>query len=223
MDRVVESGWGDVEAEITAYKDSPYILTMLQSSLRSVADIFSGGITGEAVDLGCGDGRAIEIFCNDYPELNWTGLDSSSHAISAANTRKLASSFSSQMSFAETDFTTNATQYDFCFSSNALHHISTGADFWDAVKDSTKSGGKIYVTDFVRPDNQSDIDGFITSLKAQNVYTDTQFWADADASFKSCFTLSEINADLSSTGLSLNARIQDTGLGMSIVEVYGTK
>ena len=149
MDRVVESGWGDVEAEITAYKDSPYILKMLQGSLRSVADIFSGGITGEAVDLGCGDGRAIEIFCNDYPELNWTGLDSSSHAISAANTRKLASSFSSQMSFVETDFTTNTTQYDFCLSSNALHHISTGADFWDAVKDSTKSGGKIYVTDFI--------------------------------------------------------------------------
>ena len=110
-------------------------------------------------------------------------------------------------------FTTNTTQYDFCFSSNALHHINTGADFWDAVKDSTKSGGKIYVTDFIRPDNQSDIDVFITSLKAQNVYTNTQFWADAEASFKSSFTLSEINADLSSTGLSLNARIQDTWIG----------
>ena len=57
--------------------------------------VFSGGITGEAVDLGCGDGLGIEIFCNDYPNLNWTGIDSSSFAISAANTRKLASSFSS--------------------------------------------------------------------------------------------------------------------------------
>lgn len=223
MDRAVESGWGDAETEIVAYKNSPHILTMLQGSLQSVAEIFSGGITGEAVDLGCGDGRAIEIFCNDYPELNWTGLDSSSHAISAANTRKLASSFSSQMSFVETDFTANTTQYDFCFSSNALHHINTGADFWGAVKSSTKSGGKIYVIDFVRPENQSDIDDFITTIKAQNVYTDAQFWADAEASFKSSFTLSEINADLSSTGLSLNVRIQDTGLGMSIVEVYGTK
>ena len=199
------------------------VLTMLQGSLRSVADIFSGGIAGEAIDLGCGDGRAIEIFCNDYPNLNWTGLDSSSHAISAANTRKLASSFSGQMSFVETDFTTNTTQYDFCFSSNALHHINTGADFWGAVKDSTKGGGKIYVIDFIRPENQSDIDDFITTIKAQNVYTDAQFWADAEASFKSSFTLPEINADLSSTGLSLNARIVDTSLGMSIVEVYGTK
>ena len=223
MDRVVESGWGDAEAEITAYKNSPHILTMLQGSLRSVADIFSGGITGEAVDLGCGDGRAIEIFCNDYPNLNWTGLDSSSHAISAANTRKLASSLSGQMSFVETDFTTNTTQYDFCFSSNALHHINTGADFWGAVKDSTKGGGKIYVIDFIRPENQSDIDDFITTIKAQNDYTDAQFWADAEASFKSSFTLPEINADLSSTGLSLNARVVDTNLGMSIVEVYGTK
>lgn len=223
MDRVVESGWGDAEAEITAYKNSPHILTMLQGSLRSVAEIFSGGITGEAVDLGCGDGRAIEIFCNDYPNLNWTGLDSSSHAISAANTRRLASSLSSQMSFVETDFTTNTTEYDFCFSSNALHHINTGADFWGAVKDSTKGGGKIYVIDFIRPENQSDIDDFITTIKAQNVYTDAQFWADAEASFKSSFTLPEINADLSSTGLSLNARIVDTNLGMSFVEVYGTK
>lgn len=223
MDRVVESGWGDAETEIVAYKNSPHILTMLQGSLRSVANIFSGGITGEAVDLGCGDGRAIEIFCNDYPNLNWTGLDSSSHAISAANARKLASSLSSQMSFVETDFTANTTQYDFCFSSNALHHINTGTDFWGAVKDSTKSGGKIYVTDFVRPENQSDMDAFITTIKAQNVYTDTQFWADAEASFKSCFTLSEINSDLSSTGLSLNVRMSDVGLGMSIVEVYGTK
>ena len=115
------------------------------------------------------------------------------------------------------------TQYDFCFSSNALHHINTGADFWGAVKDSTKGGGKIYVIDFIRPENQSDIDDFIMTIKAQNVYTDAQFWADAEASFKSSFTLPEINADLSSTGLSLNARIVDTSLGMSIVEVYGTK
>ena len=65
-----------------------------------------------------------------------------SFAISAANTRKLASSFSSQMTFTEADFTSNTTEYDFCFSCNALHHISTGLDFWNAVKASTKAAEK---------------------------------------------------------------------------------
>lgn len=223
MDRVVETGFGDVEAEINAYKDSPFILKMLQGCLQSAGRIFSGGITGEAVDLGCGDGQGIEIFCNDYPSLNWTGIDSSSFAISAANTRKLASSFSSQMTFTEADFTSNTTEYDFCFSCNALHHMSTGLDFWNAVKASTKSGGKIYIADFIRVDNESDIDQFITSLKNMGVYSTEQFYTDAKASFKSCFTESEINADLSSAGLDLNVRINDINVGLPTVEIYGTK
>jgi SAM-dependent methyltransferase len=223
MDRVVEIGFGDVEAEINAYKDSPFILKMLQGCLQNAGSIFSGGITGEAVDLGCGDGQGIEIFCNDYPSLNWTGIDSSSFAISAANSRKLASSFSSQMTFTEADFTSNTTEYDFCFSCNALHHISTGLDFWNAVKASTKSGGKIYIVDFIRVDNESDIDEFITALKNKGVYSTEQFYIDAKASFKSCFTESEINADLSSAGLSLNVRVNDMGVGLPTVEIYGTK
>lgn len=223
MDRVVETGFGDAEAEINAYKDSPFILKMLQGCLQSASRVFSGGITGEAVDLGCGDGQGIEIFCNDYPSLNWTGIDSSSFAISAANTRKLASSFSSQMTFTEADFTSNTTEYDFCFSCNALHHMSTGLDFWNAVKASTKSGGKIYIADFIRVDNESDIDQFITSLKNMGVYSSEQFYTDAKASFKSCFTESEINADLSSAGLDLNVRINDINVGLPTVEIYGTK
>jgi len=223
MDRVVETGFGDVEAEINAYKDSPFILKMLQGCLQSAGRIFSGGITGEAVDLGCGDGQGIEIFCNDYPSLNWTGIDSSSFAISAANTRKLASSFSSQMTFTEADFTSNTTEYDFCFSCNALHHMSTGLDFWNAVKASTKSGGKIYIVDFVRADSESDIDGFITGLKSMNIYSNEQFYTDAKASFKSCYSESEINADLSSAGLDLNVRINDINVGLPTVEIYGTK
>ena len=223
MDRVVETGFGDVEAEINAYKDSPFILKMLQGCLQNAGSIFSVGITGEAVDLGCGDGQGVEIFCNDYPSLNWTGIDSSSFAISAANSRKLASSFSSQMTFTEADFTSNTTEYDFCFSCNALHHISTGLDFWNAVKASTKSGGKIYIVDFIRVDNESDIDEFITSLKNRGAYSSEQFYTDAKASFKSCFTESEINADLSSAGLSLNVRVNDMGVGLPTVEIYGTK
>ena len=223
MDRVVETGFGDAEAEINAYKDSPFILKMLQGCLQSAGRIFSGGITGEAVDLGCGDGQGIEIFCNDYPSLNWTGIDSSPFAISAANTRKLASSFSSQMTFTEADFTSNTTEYDFCFSCNALHHIPTGLDFWNAVKASTKSGGKIYIVDFVRADSESDIDGFITTLKNMNAYSNEQFYTDAKASFKSCYSESEINADLSSAGLDLNVRINDINVGLPTVEIYGTK
>ena len=191
--------------------------------LAKCGSCFFGRYNGEAVDLGCGDGLGVEIFCNDYPNLNWTGIDSSSFAISAANTRKLASSFSSQMTFTEADFTSNTTEYDFCFSCNALHHISTGLDFWNAVKASTKSGGKIYIIDFIRADNESDIDGFITTLKNMNAYSSEQFYTDAKASFKSCYSESEINADLSSAGLDLNVRINDINVGLSTVEIYGTK
>ena len=56
-----------------------------------------------------------------------------------------------------------------------------------------------------------------------NAYSSEQFYTDAKASFKSCYSESEIKADLSSAGLDLNVRINDINVGLSTVEIYGTK
>lgn len=160
------------------------------------------------VDLGCGPGNITELLFSRWPTSEIMGIDGSEAMLALARQRK------NQMNSTEAEIRINycccdfsslgngsivlERQADLIVSNSLLHHLHDPSYFWEALKPLTAKGTVYLHRDLRRP---SSMDDAIALQKAYLPEAPQVLIHDYLASLQAAFTVSEIKAQLESTGL----------------------
>ena len=162
------------------------------------------------LDLGCGPGNIIEKLSEIYPSVKMIGIDGSEKMIEVAKNRQKEKDFRIQKNQIKyyilniSDLSKNKTpnlkrKADFIVANSVLHHIHEPTNFWMAIKYISKPNTVFFCRDLRRPNSYKAAKALQERYLAK---APSVLIRDYLASLKASFTVEEVKAQLSDSGLS---------------------
>lgn len=97
------------------------------------------------LDAGCGTGALLTLFHNDYPNVNYTGIDLSSKMIEVAKRKNLSNVIFIHGDCENLPF--DACEFDVVICSQSFHHYPNPDNFIASVQRVLKPGGRLILRD----------------------------------------------------------------------------
>jgi SAM-dependent methyltransferase len=141
------------------------------------------------LDIGCGPCNYYNELSNLFPNANIHGVDGSAKMIAVALGNVPAQINISLSTIAIPSDKLLYNKYDLIISSLALHQFAEPSNFWQAIKKHGKQGGKFFVFDLLRIEDENDINEVVNAISPIN---DETFKNDFSSSLKASFTQLEI-------------------------------
>ena len=92
------------------------------------------------LDVGCGQGWAMEAFLNKYPEIKITGIEPSTYNVDIARSKGL------EVKTGKLEQMQSDVKFDLIFSNNVIQHVNDAKAFLFDLKDKLSDNGIIIVT-----------------------------------------------------------------------------
>jgi ubiquinone/menaquinone biosynthesis C-methylase UbiE len=164
---------------------------------RAMCDITKTKI----IDLGCGSGKYLIKFAQEFPHVVIIGYDGSAEMVEIAKQNVKDAGLENRIEIKHSMFLNiPITECDCVISSGTLHHSHDPLEFWKSIKRIVNDKTQIYVMDMLRPVNENKVIDIVNSLaKHENEY----FKIDLYNSLKAAFTEHEIKEQLKQVGLAL--------------------
>ena len=153
------------------------------------------------IDLGCGPGKYLIRFAQEFPNTTIIGYDGSVEMIELANHNIKNAGLEHRIIVKHSLFEDiPITDCDCIISSGTLHHSHDPLSFWASVKRIAKPGTQLYIMDILRPLTEEKVSSIVDALaNKENIY----FKKDLYNSLKAAFTKKEIEEQLKQSNLSL--------------------
>lgn len=156
--------------------------------------------TGNVIDIGCGPADYIIALSEIVKDVSIIGLDRSPAMLDIAKHHVERKGLSETISIVnEID-----QKFDIVISNNTLHHFHDANDFWNLVKDYSKKGTEILVSDLLRPES---IDAVHAIIDRYAKDTSKIYQLDFLNSLKAAFTVEEIQKQLLDNNLELTIKV----------------
>ena len=213
MQRVTEPELMLDYQQVKAYAEADFsssdekMIGRLEQYLLTIGKSINSGSL--IIDIGCGPGNITERLAKKWPFATIIGFDGSEEMLKVARLRKNKSEFLrdlkgliymkrnlSSSSSTVSSFTKSA---DLIISNSVLHHIHNPNLFWNAIKNLGEEGTVIFQKDLRRPISLEHAKNLPMKYEAN---MPDILKRDYMASLKASFTVSEVQVQLKSAGLS---------------------
>lgn len=153
------------------------------------------------IDLGCGSGKFLIKFAQEFPHIVITGYDGSAEMVEIAKQNVKDAGLENRIEIKHSMFLDiPITECDCVISSGTLHHSHDPLEFWESIKRIVNDKTQIYIMDMLRPVDENKVIDIVNSLaKHENEY----FKIDLYNSLKAAFTKQEIEKQLKQVSLTL--------------------
>lgn len=145
------------------------------------------------LDVGCGDGE-IPIMIAKENSCKITAIDGSSEMLNQFRIKLKAHNISTieciNSIFNKDLFSQHS--FDYIISNSVLHHVSNPHTFWDSLIHLTKTNGKIFVMDLLRPSTKKQMDDIVIKYGGSN----NILLQDFSNSLRAAYTINEVKAHL---------------------------
>lgn len=159
MQRTIEPELMEDEVQTKAYSEADF--EQQHSKIIHLLDeLFEGiDISGEILDLGCGPGDVTFRIARRFPKANITAIDGSKAMLRLAEERKnTENGLKQRVDFIQAmvpSANIPRKAYDLIISSSFLHHLHQPEVLWQTIKQHSKPGTKVFITDLSRPEDKN--------------------------------------------------------------------
>ncbi len=157
MQRITET---ELMAEPTQAK--AYAEANFESAHQYFIDLFQNkfpqlDISNEVLDLGCGPGDITRRFASAYPAAILHAVDGATAMLREAMRLNTQNGLANRIELINTCLpnpTLPQQHYHTLISNSLLHHLHDPSTLWKTLKQHSKPLAKVFVMDFMRPDNK---------------------------------------------------------------------
>lgn len=168
---------------------------------RFVSDVLDFEInTGDLLDLGTGTAQIPVHFCSQCPEVRIMAVDMAVHMLDLARYNIEAAGFTERIQLAQCDakdLPQGDATFDAVISNSIVHHIPDPMMCLREAVRVTKSGGRLFIRDLMRPDTEDQLEVFVETYAGdENEHQQKMF----RESLHAALSLEEIRGGVTSLG-----------------------
>lgn len=198
MERVPEVECMDDPAEARAYAEMDHS----EANRAFVEDLICFRLTaGDLLDLGTGPADIPILLAKALPDVRITALDLSHEMLKIARLRVAEAGLSARIRLMPGDAKAlpfGDEQFDGVFSNTILHHVSDPRLFFVEAARVCRSGGRLFVRDLHRPDNEDELAELVARHAAGANEEQRRLFAD---SLRAAYTTEELMGLAAAAGL----------------------
>lgn len=159
MERIAEPELMDGEAQAEAYAAADFeephnrFVALLREAFPDL------GLSGMALDLGCGPADVTIRFARAFPGWSVDGLDGSTAMLRLGRISVRAAGLSARVELHHAylpDDGAPRPSYDLVFSNSLLHHLRDPRVLWRSIDSWARPGAAIFVMDLLRPESREE-------------------------------------------------------------------
>lgn len=217
MPRIVETEVMTDQASVDAYtsmtKQQPNLVSnFLISNLQINPDVL------KIADIGCGPCGYHQELYSVYPNATIDAYEASSPMLVEA--AKLINSQKTTLVEAFLpDYPLPQAQYDIVWASIFLHQLPDAAVAWDAIKQLGKPGASFIVFDLIRVEDETTCWDIVNGFTPE---APQAFKQDFFNSLRASFIVSEIEQQLTTSGLTATIETEEVYPNCSVMTIQGT-
>ena len=203
MKRLLELELMEDESQVKAYAEADFETPHNEFIQRLKSFIDDPGLSGTALDLGCGPGDISCRFAKTFPLCKVHAVDGSKPMLNYAKST-LPSDLTERISFIPgllPDVILPQSSYDIIFSNSLLHHLPDPQMLWQTIKKYSRPGTRIIIMDLLRPESIEDAQIMVNNYAANEPEI---LQRDFYHSLLAAFSMKEIVGQLAEADLNLH-------------------